>query len=131
MQTIGAPKPTHSDMALIPAQGRDPRGCPARTLRERGGGRGQSQRAAWQPWGRRRLPGSDPVGTEAIEKCERAFRRTKPGCPFVFYVPGGSIESAVVCVVALAEAVVAGRLPRFVLPVFSRDMRDAALSRPM
>ena len=24
MQTIGAPKPTHSDMALIPAQGRDP-----------------------------------------------------------------------------------------------------------
>jgi hypothetical protein len=24
MQTIGAPKPTHSDMALIEAQGRDP-----------------------------------------------------------------------------------------------------------
>ena len=24
MQTIGSPQPTHDDMALIPAQGRDP-----------------------------------------------------------------------------------------------------------
>ena len=43
MQVIGAPKPTHSDMTLIPAQGRDPEDVHAGHSPGAGGGGGHSQ----------------------------------------------------------------------------------------